>query len=80
MIVIVANENSLSNIPDGSSNDATKVSFPSRAMLSSLIVNSTQASVSPAANDATSVSLTKSVLEAINWRKKEPMIYKSKYL
>ena len=80
MIVETASENSPSSIPDGSSNDATKVSFPSRAILSSLIVNSTQASVSPAANDATSVSLTKSVLEAINWRKKEPMIYKSKYL
>ena len=65
MIVTVAVDGVPGSIPAGGSKVTVKVSFPSRAIGSSVTMNSTQASVAPAANEAVRVSGTKSPLSAI---------------
>ena len=60
MIVTLELDGSPGEIPGGRLIAGMKTSSPSRARLSSITVKFTQASVSPAANDAVSVSITKS--------------------
>ena len=60
MIVILELNGSPGRIPGGRLITGMKTSSPSRARLSSITLKFTQASVSPAANDAVSVSATKS--------------------
>ena len=70
-MVTVAVDGGSGLIPDGAVNAiaTANVSFPSSAMLSSIIVKLTQASVLPTSNEAESISTTKSSLEAIRKRR-----------
>ena len=60
MIVTVDIDGSLAMKPSGVANVAVNVSSPSRAILSSTMMNSTQALVDPAANEAVCVPDMKS--------------------